>query len=83
MPKTAWPFPEKAFEKVNPNVKGFITVESNATGQMVDDVALTIKKSVALNTPVYCLPYVYGIPATKDIKSDFQKIVSGEIKEVY
>lgn len=82
-PITAWPFPEKAFEKVNPNVKGFITVESNATGQMVDDVALTIKKSVALNTPVYCLPYVYGIPATKDIKSDFQKIVSGEIKEVY
>ena len=82
-PITAWPYPEKAFEKVNPNVKGFITVESNATGQMVDDVALTIKKSSTPSTPIYCLPYVYGIPAMNEIKTDFQKIISGEIKEVY
>ena len=82
-PITAWPFPENAFKKVNPNVKGFITVESNATGQMVDDVALTVKREMSGDIPVYCLPYVYGIPATKTIKNDFVKIASGEIKEVY
>lgn len=80
---TAWPFPEKAFEKVNPDVKGFITVESNATGQLVDDVALTVKKKLSSNIPVYCLPYVYGIPAMKSIKADFLKIKAGEVKEVY
>ncbi|KDR96477.1 2-oxoglutarate ferredoxin oxidoreductase subunit alpha [Peptoclostridium litorale DSM 5388] len=82
-PITAWPFPENAFEKVNPDVKGFITVEANATGQMVEDVALTVKKQMKANVPVYCLPYVYGIPAVKVIKADFGKIAAGEIKEVY
>jgi 2-oxoglutarate ferredoxin oxidoreductase subunit alpha len=82
-PITAWPFPEKAFEKVNPNVKGFITVEANVTGQLVDDVALTLKKGLNSNIPVYCLPYVYGVPAMKVIKADFLKIQAGEIKEVY
>jgi 2-oxoglutarate/2-oxoacid ferredoxin oxidoreductase subunit alpha len=82
-PITAWPFPEKAFKEVNPNVKGFITVESNATGQLVDDVALTAKKTFDSNIPVYCLPYVYGVPAIKSIKADFLKINAGEVKEVY
>jgi len=82
-PITAWPFPEKAFENVNPNVKGFITVETNSTGQMVDDVALTVKRLKKANMPVYCLPYIYGIPEMKKIKLDFLKIQAGEIKEVY
>ncbi len=83
-PITAWPYPEKAFNLINPNVKGIITVESNATGQMVDDAALSIKKTKRdKNVPTYCLPYVYGIPAIKEIKKDFMKILSGEIKEVY
>ncbi|AHM58005.1 ketoisovalerate oxidoreductase subunit VorB (plasmid) [Peptoclostridium acidaminophilum DSM 3953] len=82
-PIIAWPFPENAFAKVNPNVKGFITVEANATGQLVDDVALTVKKSMKSDIPVYCLPYVYGIPAMKAIQEDFVKIAAGEIKEVY
>lgn len=82
-PITAWPFPEKAFKKVNSDVKGFITVEANATGQLVDDVALTVKKTHEKNIPVYCRPYVFGIPGIKVIKADFEKILSGEIKEVY
>ena len=82
-PITVWPFPEKAFEKVNPNVKGFITIESNATGQMVDDVALTVKKIFKTNVPVYCNPHVFGIPAMKTIKEDYHKVVAGEMKEVY
>lgn len=82
-PITAWPFPEKAFEKVNPNVKGFISVEANATGQMVEDVALTVKKKFNDNKPVYSLAYVYGIPEMEKIQKDYKKIAAGEIKEVF
>jgi len=82
-PITAWPFPEDAFAKVNPNVKGFITVEANATGQMVEDVALTVKKKFQENKPVYSLPYVYGIPTLKQIKDDYNKLLNGDIKEVF
>ena len=83
-PITAWPFPEKAFEKINNNVKGVITVEANATGQLIDDAALFIKKAMKnKNVPAYCLPYVYGIPAMKQIKEDYYKILAGDIKEVY
>lgn len=82
-PITAWPFPEKAFEAVNPDVKGFISVEANATGQLIDDIALTVKRKKKADIPVYCNAYVYGIPAMKTIKEDFYKIIAGEIKEVY
>lgn len=82
-PITVWPFPEKAFEKVNSKVKGFISVESNATGQMVDDIGLVVKKLKEDNKPIYCKPHVFGIPTMKAIKEDFYKIISGEMKEVY
>ena len=83
-PITAWPYPDKAFQGVPKNVKGIITVEANATGQMVDDVALAIKKSNRdCNIPVYALPYVYGIPTAKEISRDFLKVVSGEITYRY
>jgi len=82
-PITAWPFPEKAFEKVNPEVKGFITIEANATGQMVEDVVTVVAKKMSnCKIPVYSMPYVYGIPGVKTIKSDFLKIEAGEIKGV-
>src|SRR5699024_2249478 len=48
---TAWPYPEKAFAEVNDNVKGFISIEANATGQMIDDIALTMKKMGKVNIP--------------------------------
>lgn len=82
-PILVWPFPEKAFEKVNKNVKGFITVESNATGQMVEDVALMAKKKGFGNVPVYTNPHVFGVPSIKTIKEDYNKVISGELKEVY
>lgn len=82
-PITVWPYPEKAFREMNPNVKGLISVEANATGQMVEDVAMYSKKALEQNVPVYCLPYVYGIPVIKDVKADFKKILAGEIKEVF
>lgn len=82
-PITAWPFPVKAFAAINPNVKGIITVEANATGQLVDDAALAVKKTNPRNIPAYALPYVYGVPPIKSIGEDFKKILTGEIKEVY
>ena len=44
-PITTWPFPENAFREVNAKVKAMITVEANATGQLVDDVAHLHKKN--------------------------------------
>lgn len=40
-PITLWPFPTEAFEKINPNCKGILTVEMN-TGQMIDDVKIAV-----------------------------------------
>ncbi|MEG0779202.1 MAG: 3-methyl-2-oxobutanoate dehydrogenase subunit beta [Oscillospiraceae bacterium] len=83
-PITAWPFPEKAFAKINPNVKGVITVEENATGQLIDDAALFIKKTHKdRNIPAYALTYVFNTPPIRSIKSDYFKIKNGETKEVY
>ncbi|MDY0236109.1 MAG: 3-methyl-2-oxobutanoate dehydrogenase subunit beta [Gudongella sp.] len=82
-PITVWPFPEKAFREVNKDVKGFISVEANATGQLVEDIALTAKKVCENNVPVFCKPHVYGIPSIRAIKEDFMKVIAGEMKEVY
>ena len=83
-PITAWPYPEKAFARINPNVKGIITVEENATGQMIDDAALAIKKTHKdRNIPAYALTYVYNTPPIRRIKEDYFKVKNGEVKEVY
>ena len=82
-PITAWPFPENAFKKINPQVKGLITVEANATGQLVDDVALYTKKALENNVPVYAMTYVYDVPAMKSIKADYHRVVSGEATRRY
>ena len=39
-PITVWPFPYKAFEEVNKDVKGFISVESTDAGQLIEDEEL-------------------------------------------
>lgn len=81
-PITAWPYPEKAFEKVNPKVKGFISVENNGEGQMVEDVALTAKR-LNLQAPIYVLPYVCGVPKDAQLLKDYNEIKEGKQKEVY
>ena len=85
-PISLWPYPEKAFEQLaaaNPNVKGFITVETNGEGQMADDVALCAKKYGMGSVPVYALAYVCDIPKDDAIKGDYARIKAGEIKGVY
>ena len=85
-PISAWPFPEKAFEELkakNPNVKGFITVETNGEGQMAEDVAIYTRKHGLGNAPIYALAYACGVPKDDVVTADFEKILAGEIKEVF
>ncbi len=81
-PITAWPFPEKAFEGLE-HVKGFITVEANALGQVIEDVALTVKKTHQQNIPTYALPYILGVPAVKSIVEDVKRVIRGEKEVAY
>ncbi len=85
-PISVWPYPDKAFAELaakNPGVKGFITVETNGEGQMVDDVALCAKRHGMGTVPVYALAYVCDIPKDEAVKRDFARIKAGEVKEVY
>ena len=82
-PITVWPFPEKAFEKINPNVKGVLTVEANATGQLIDDVALTLKRQKRGHVPVFTNPHIWGVPSRKMILDDYKSVLQGTLKEVY
>ncbi len=83
-PITTWPFPENGFKEVNQNVKGFITVEASATGQLVDDVALTAKRVFReRNVPAWSLCCVYGVPSLKFTKDGFARIMNNELKEAY
>lgn len=72
-PITLWPYPEKAFDKINPNCKGILTVEMN-TGQMIDDV----KIAVAGKFPVGFYGRFGGmIPTPKDIAAEIIKMAGG------
>ena len=82
-PITVWPFPEKAFDKINPNVKGVLTVEANATGQLIDDVALTLKRQKRGHVPVFTNPHIWGVPSRKMILDDYKGVLQGTLKEVY
>ena len=48
-PKTLWPFPYEAFEKIGPRCKAIVCPEINIIGQMIDDV----KIAAAGRWPVY------------------------------
>lgn len=82
-PISIWPFPYKAFQELNSDVKGFISVESTDTGQLVQDVALAVKKSFVRNIPVYGLFSGQNIPKSNEIIETIEKIESGIIKEVF
>ena len=85
-PITVWPYPDKAFAELramNPNVKGFITVETNGEGQMIEDVALYAKKNGFGMVPCYAITQACGVPKDDMVKEAFAKIVRGEKKEVF
>lgn len=83
-PQLVFPFPFDAFARVNPQVKGFISVESNDYGQMVQDVALAAKKAFPQrNVPVYCDACSAGVPRVQEVADFYEKVCSGAVGEVY
>ena len=84
-PKIIWPFPWKGFEElyaINPNVKAFISVETNDLGQMVDDVALAAKRA-GYYVPTFCYAHSNGVPGVKKVMAKYMAIKNGEEKERY
>lgn len=82
-PITVWPFPFDAFREIPGTVKGIISVESTDAGQLVEDVALAAKRMCKNNVPVYGLFSGQKIPKTKEVAVFVERILSGEIKEVF
>lgn len=82
-PQLVFPFPEKAFAQINPNVKGIINVETTEFGQMLPDTCMTVKKMSQRNIPIYAYNYGIGIPSVKEVLAKYDEIVSGNCKEVY
>ncbi|MBN1318546.1 MAG: 3-methyl-2-oxobutanoate dehydrogenase subunit beta [Anaerolineales bacterium] len=82
-PITIWPFPIDAFKEVNPNVKGFISVEETDHGQMIDDIALSVKKEYKENIPVFGLFTGFRIPKTAQVIDTYQAVRDGEQRRIY
>ncbi|MEG1789915.1 MAG: 3-methyl-2-oxobutanoate dehydrogenase subunit VorB [Oscillospiraceae bacterium] len=62
-PITLWPYPKKAFDALGAQVKGYLCVEMNILGQMVDDVILAIGN----RGPVESYGEFANVPSTKII----------------
>ena len=77
-PISLWPFPKKAFEGLSAGLKGFLTVEMSALGQICEDVALASR----MRRPVYA-----DLPGDKVPESDrllqlAKDVIAGKVKEV-
>ncbi|PAB60607.1 3-methyl-2-oxobutanoate dehydrogenase subunit VorB [Anaeromicrobium sediminis] len=77
-PISLYPFPVKAFEKLN-NVKSFISVEMTALAQMAEDVALACK----MKNPVYSLGGGMVIYEASDVYAKINEVIEGNAKEVF
>lgn len=77
-PISLWPFPEKAMEKFNGKIKGYLTVEMNACGQMVEDVALH-----AEGTKVYSDPTGRKVADSEELVELVKEILKGNVKEAF
>ncbi len=83
-PVTLWPFPVNAFKEPGSSIKGFISVESNDLGQMVEDVALTSKlifRDRAM--PVYSYASGRALPSVRKVVEHYYAAKNGKIKEVF
>jgi len=64
-PKTLYPFPEKALEKLAKEGKRFLTIEHNL-GQMVEDVRLSVRKYA--DSDLFCV-YPGNMPSPDDFEA--------------
>ena len=81
-PKLVWPFPEDAFKRVNPQVKGFASIESTDFGMLVEDVALCAKK-YGFHVPVYCYAHGKGVPGVSKVTDFYHSMENGDVKEAF
>lgn len=73
-PISLYPYPVKAFEKLPTGLKGFVSVEMSALGQMVEDVRLAVNGRV----PVYNHPTGKSIPDNDTFISYLKNILEGK-----
>ncbi len=72
-----WPFPVKALRKFNGKVRGYLAVEMNVCGQMVEDVHLH-----AQGTPVYACPTGRVVADVDKVLGMLDKLEAGTLPEV-
>ena len=72
-PITLWPFPKKAFDQLGKQVRGFLCVEMDILGQMVDDVVL----ATGNKWPVEYYGEFANVPSTKTIISRALEMIQG------
>ena len=77
-PITLYPYPVKAFEKLSENLKGFVSVEMSALGQMVEDVRLAVNG----RKPVYNYATGKMIPDTEEFISYAKNVLEGKEESV-
>lgn len=80
-PISLWPFPIKAFKELGNQVKGFISVEGTDVGQLIEDVALSSKKTRPL--PCYLLNHSAYLPTVKQISAFYDDVKHGRVQEVF
>jgi 2-oxoglutarate ferredoxin oxidoreductase subunit alpha len=73
-PITLWPFPRNAFNNFSTKLKGFLSVQMDITGQMVEDIYLADR----FKHPVYAHSTAIEIPTAKGIIEKAKEIVSGK-----
>ncbi|MGM0396096.1 MAG: 3-methyl-2-oxobutanoate dehydrogenase subunit VorB [Bacillota bacterium] len=73
-PISLYPFPNEAFDKINDNCKGVLTVEMS-TGQMIDDVKLSLNGRM----PTYFHGRTGGmVPGPEEIVDKVKEILGGD-----
>ena len=73
-PITLWPFPEKAFRELGPDVKALISVEMNILGQMVED----IRTATQFRYPVESYRTFFDVPDSEHIVELAKEILGGK-----
>jgi 2-oxoglutarate ferredoxin oxidoreductase subunit alpha len=76
-PITLWPFPDKAFASLGNNVKGIISVEISALGQMVDDIKLACN----CRYQVHLYGTYFDVPDVEAIIEKAQTILSDSLEK--
>lgn len=76
-PITLWPFPDRAFQKYNGKIRGYLSVEMNVTGQMVEDVYLAAHGT----TSVYSFATGREVADSEEILRTVRDILDGRREE--